>query len=177
MKKTLLFTLLLGLLALSGCTMPDAAANTELTLQAQAGTLVAQTLTAAAEQVPSETPRPANTPTLALPTVTPAPTEELPPTLVPRLPETPSLQKYDFFCSWNGSNTELSITILWNDKATDEEGYKLYRNGEEIADLVANSNSYADLYAVTQGAAVTYGIEAYNQAGASAQIAFSVKCE
>ncbi len=180
MIKKICFISILGALLLSGCNMPDNAANTELTLQAQAGTLAAQTVTAAAaaqEIVPSETPRPMNTPTQALPTVTPAPS--LTPTATAKLsvPEKPSLDTYNFTCAWNGANLDLNITILWVDHADNEQGYYVYRNGEQIADLAPNTARHIDLYAVDGGIDVNYAIESYNNLGRSEQINIAVKCE
>jgi len=71
----------------------------------------------------------------------------------------------------------LSITINWDDKAVDEQGYKIYRNGAEIIALSPNSSAYTDIYAVDTGVNVNYAIEAYNQTGASAQITLSVACQ
>ncbi len=177
MRKPLLLTLLIGLLSLSACTMPDVAANTELTLQAQAGTLAAQTLTAVIEQVPSETPQPANTPTKALPTVTPAPSLTPTATVQLSLPQKPSLDAYNFTCEWNGTNLNLNIDIVWVDHADNEAGYYVYRNGAQIADLAPNTVRYIDLYAVNGGTAVNYAIEAYNSLGSSEQIKITAKCE
>ena len=162
---------------LTACNLPTANTNESPSLEDQAGTLAAQTLTAAAEQMPSETPIPLNTPTKPRPTVTPAPTLSPTPTVKANIPEKPSLQNYNFFCSWNGSNTDLSVTIEWTDRATDETGYYIYRNGEQAANLPANTQSYVDKFAVDQGVAVTYGIEAYNNLGKSEQATFTVTCE
>ena len=179
MKKISLSILivLLTISILTACNLPtgnDAGPS----LEDQAGTLVAQTLTAAAEeQPPTETRVPANTPTKPRPTVTPAPS--LTPTATSQLvaPEKPSLENYNFTCAWNGANLDLNITIQWSDKAISEEGYYVYRNSQQIADLAPNSVNYIDLYAVDGGTPVTYAIEAYNNLGRSEQIVITVKCE
>ena len=175
-------TLSLALIAflgfvLAACNLPTTNTNTDPSLKNQAGTLAAQTLTAAAEQMPSETPVPLNTPTKPRPTVTPAPTLSPTPTVKANIPAKPSLQNYNFFCSWNGANTDLSVTIEWTDRATDETGYYIYRNGEQAAKLPANTQAHVDTFAVDQGVAVTYGIEAYNSVGSSEQATFTVTCE
>ena len=92
-------------------------------------------------------------------------------------PEKPSLDNYNFTCTWNGTNLDLNITIEWNDKAASESGYYIYRNSQQIADLAPNSGNYADLYVVDGGVSVTYAIEAYNNFGRSEQIIFTVSCD
>lgn len=179
MRKLVTPFFLLVVFAVAACNMPAPTASAP-SLEEQAGTLVAQTLTAAIQSTqpqPTETHIPAKTPTPPLPTITAAPTLSPTPTVPASLPNAPGLQKYDFFCTWNGSNNDLNITIHWDDKASDEQGYKIYRNGKEIADLTANSAVYSDVYAVDRAVAVRYAIEAYNQNGASTQLTISAACE
>ena len=175
MKKYTLSLFILLLVILTACNMP-AQNDGALSLEDQAGTLAAQTLTAAA-QVPTATRVPANTPTPPLPTVTLVPTLSPTPTIPPNLPTDPSLKNYNFYCSWNGSSNDLNVTIEWTDKATDEDGYKLYRNNEEIANLAPNTVLYVDQYAVNSSVNITYAIEAYNKIGVSHQVSFSVACQ
>ena len=108
--------------------------------------------------------------TWTVPTVMPPPT----PTPVP--PSSPSLKHYDFLCTWNGVNNTLNITILWTDRANNESGYRIYRNGVVVADLAANTTAYDDTFAVASGVPVNYAIEAYNAAGASGRASFSETC-
>ena len=176
-KKIISLTLFIfSTLILTACNLPS---NTEegISMEEQAATLAAQTLTAAAEQVPTETKVPLSTPTQAPPTQTPQP--EASPTATQNLaaPEAPSLKNYNFTCAWNGTNLDLSITIEWNDKASNENGYYIYRNRQQIADLGPNSAVYVDLYAVDSGTPVNYAIEAYNNLGRSEQIGVTATCQ
>ena len=180
MKKLNLFRIwsLALVLGLSACNLPIAPTPEGLSLEEQAGTLVAQTLEASQSPRAPETQIPANTPTkLPLPTIAATQTESPTPTESPNLPNAPSLQKYDFFCSWNGSNNDLSIAIKWTDKANDELGFIIYRNGQEIANLLPNSSEYTDIFAVATGQPANYAIVAYNNSGESKQAIFSATCE
>ena len=168
------FALVLGL---SACNLPIASPPDSLSLESQAGTLAAQTVEASLKQRATETQIPENTPTRLRPTKTSIPTETAIPTESPNLPAAPSLKNYDFFCSWNGSNNDLSITIKWTDKASDELGYLIYRNGEEIANLLPNVAQHADSFAVDTGQPVNYAIVAYNNNGESGEITISATCE
>jgi len=155
----------------------------ELSIEEQAGTLAAQTVEAANTPRPTKTRVPANTPTFSPPTLTltptlsPTPTISPTPTEKPTLPAKPSLQNYDFFCAWNGVNTDLSITIKWSDKANNESGYRIYRNGSQLIELSENTTTYDDTLAVNSGETTTYGIEAYNAAGGSSQATLSATCD
>lgn len=185
MKKLTLFGIL-GLalvLGLSACNLPTSPASESLSLEEQAGTLVAQTIEANKTRRPTKTRVPAYTPTKSpptktgIPTETGTPTDTPTPTESPSLPTAPSLKNYDFFCSWNGSNNDLSITIKWTDKANNELGYLIYRNGEEIANLLPNAITYTDTFAVNTGQQVNYAIEAYNNAGLSGAFTVSATCQ
>jgi CSLREA domain-containing protein len=66
-------------------------------------------------------------------------------------------------CSANG----FQVTLMWDDIATNEDGYRVYRNGALIATLGANAESYVD--SPPLGGPYTYGVEAYNASGASSR--------
>ncbi|RME87824.1 MAG: SH3 domain-containing protein [Anaerolineae bacterium] len=104
------------------------------------------------------------------------PTVSPPPTRTPSPPARPSLKHYEFVCTWNGVNNDMRMTITWTDRADNEAGYRIYRNGVVIADLAPNTTTYVDVFAVNSGVPVTYGIEAYNVAGGSGQATFSDAC-
>ncbi len=165
-------------LGLSACNLPAAPTPEGLSIEEQAGTLAAQTLEASQSQRAPETQIPANTPTRP-PLPTSAPTQTLSPTPTENLtlPNAPSLKNYNFFCSWNGSSNDLSVSIKWTDKASDELGFIIYRNGQEIANLLPNVVAYTDTFAVATGQPVNYGIAAYNNSGESEQAIFSATCE
>ena len=59
------------------------------------------------------------------------------------------------------------VLLQWVDGATDETGYRVYRDGTVIATLPANSTSYTDNPPL--GGPYTYAVEAYNQYAVSDQ--------
>jgi hypothetical protein len=59
------------------------------------------------------------------------------------------------------------VMLQWVDVATDETGYRVYRDGTVIATLPANSTSYTDNPPL--GGPYTYAVEAYNQYAVSDQ--------
>lgn len=108
---------------------------------------------------------------LVVPTMTP------PPTNTPSPPTAPTLQEYNYACNWDGSNTNMTMTMTWNDWANNESGYRIYRNGVLIIDLGTNTTTYVDIVVVNLTQTVTYAIEAYNSSGVSGQATFSASCQ
>ncbi len=84
------------------------------------------------------------------------------PTTAPTPPNAPSnLAESGRVCSAG----EFSITLTWADNATNEDGYKLYRDGQLVATLGANSTQYKDT--LPDYLAHSYTVEAYNDAGSA----------
>ena len=91
-----------------------------------------------------------------------------PPTPIPAvaLPEAPARFRIaDWICDVNKSI--YRVTLTWVDVASNEDGYRIYRSGQLIATLSANTTSYID--EPPPGGPYTYAIEAFNVAGSSAQ--------
>ena len=69
-----------------------------------------------------------------------------------------------------GANTVCAspnyhVLLFWNDNADNEQGYRVYRNGQLIATLGANSTKYTDTTPPGSGPQ-TYYVEAFNGSGA-----------
>ena len=89
------------------------------------------------------------------------------------VPTRPGSLFYNYSCD----NTSVTTTLTWADAANNENGYRVYRLGNLIADLPANSTAYADTANVPFGTQLTYSVEAYNDAGASAQRSVTFTCK
>lgn len=83
----------------------------------------------------------------------------------PKAPTGPGYVIWTFECS----GSQLTVTLTWPDKADNETGYRVYRDGTQIKDLPPNSTSYTDTTTDTSGAVIVYGVAAYNDAGSSPQ--------
>jgi len=62
------------------------------------------------------------------------------------------------------SPTEVELT--WRDNSDDEDGFRVYRNGEQVATLGPNSTSYTDTN-VRKGESYNYRVASFNQSGES----------
>jgi len=63
--------------------------------------------------------------------------------------------------------------LSWKDNATNETGYRVYRNGSLVAGIGANSTSYTNTFQYNQGTGGptydTFAVEAYNSYGTSSR--------
>jgi len=88
-------------------------------------------------------------------------------------PERPGSLYFNYSCPFGN----LTTTLTWSDHADNETGYRVYRDNQLIIDLPANSSTYTDTTTITVGTSISFSVEAYNEAGASAQRTISFSCE
>ncbi len=97
----------------------------------------------------------------SLPEVTPQPSTQKPPSV-------PVFAGWPWFCTYsNGVIYKATVDISWIDVAHDANGFHVYRQGTLIADLPVTKTSFTDTTDVVIGTNLTYGVEAYNDAGLS----------
>lgn len=101
-----------------------------------------------------------------VPTVTP------PATATQAPPAAPSITKWDFSCS--GGN--MTFTVTWVDKATNETGYRIFRNGEQVAELPANSTSFTETIAMESGQDASYYLQVYAPSGTANSSLMKLTC-
>jgi hypothetical protein len=87
----------------------------------------------------------------------------------PKVPVRPGFVRYAFECSFGSGGTQVKVDLSWPDKADNEKGYYIYRDGSQIADLPANSTTYSDTTNAPSGHTFVYGVAAYNDVGTSDQ--------
>lgn len=87
----------------------------------------------------------------AVPNVTPpsASTGEPAPTLI--------VDRWEYTCE----SEFITFTLNWQDRATNETGYRIFRNGELLIELPADSNAYTDTVALTDDRSVEYYLQAF----------------
>jgi hypothetical protein len=87
-------------------------------------------------------------------------------------PRAPIILEWNFFCE--GGN--LNFTVTWRDDASDETGYRIFRNGEAIVELPANSTTHADLYDVPSDQSVEYYVQVYSPTGSANTSIMRMRC-
>ena len=101
----------------------------------------------------------------SVPSVTPPPTATRAP------PPAPIILEWNFFCDAN-----LNFTVTWRDTAADETSYRIFRNGQALIELPANSTSYTDLYDVPADQSVEYYVQVVSAAGTANTSIMRMRC-
>ena len=101
----------------------------------------------------------------SLPQVTPQP-------VTIAVPGKPSRATWNFSCD----NTSLTTILGWNPTTGSVNGYRIYRQGSQIADVPASQTSYTEKVPFTYGGSMQYAVAAYNEAGVSQQLAWNFHC-
>lgn len=87
-----------------------------------------------------------------------------------QVPARPENLTYTFECTVGG----VAITLTWGDAASNEEGYRVYRDGNQVKELSAGATSYTDTAPRITGY-YTYTIMAFNAAGESQAATMAAK--
>ena len=102
----------------------------------------------------------------AVPSVTP------PATVTSAPPQAPSIVEWEFSCSGG----TITFIVSWEDKANNETGYRVFRNGETVAELPANSSSYTDTMTPTGNENVDYYLQVYSPFGSANSSIMRMNC-
>lgn len=100
-----------------------------------------------------------------VPSVTPPATR----TLIPPLAPAP---EWNFSCSGG----TMTFTMDWTDKANNETGYRVFRDGELVTELPANSTSFAESIAFLAGQSVSYYLQVYGPSGSANSPIMRITC-
>ena len=87
-------------------------------------------------------------------------------------PDAPIILEWNFFCEAG----MLNFTVTWRDNANNESGYRIFRNGEGIVELPANTTTYTDLYDVSGDQSVEYYIQVFSPSGTANTSIMRMRC-
>ncbi len=82
------------------------------------------------------------------------------------------VDKWEYSCN---SGT-LTFTMNWTDRATNEAGYRIFRDGGQLVELPANSTSYTDTFAVSAGQSVEYYLQVFGPDGSTNSSVMKAGC-
>jgi hypothetical protein len=102
----------------------------------------------------------------AVPSVTP------PPTATSAPPRQPGIVKWEFSCS----GRTLTFMVTWADNANNETSYRIFRNGEGLAELPANSTTFTDVYELPADQNVEYYIQVFGPSGTANSSIMRMRC-
>lgn len=101
-----------------------------------------------------------------VPTVTPPATATTAP------PGAPSIQNWEFSCSGG----DLTFNLRWEDRATNETGYRIFRDGEAVAELPANSTFFTETIPVEGDEDLEYYLQVYGPSGTANTAIIRLSC-
>lgn len=108
---------------------------------------------------------------------TPAGSFDLVPEVTPQpaaitVPNPPTRANWNYSCD----STSLTTLLGWNAPAGPVNGYRVYREGNQIADVAGGTTTYKETIPFNYGSSIGYSVSAYNDAGASPQLTWSFSC-
>lgn len=95
-----------------------------------------------------------------------------PPTATGAPPRAPVIDNWNFFCEGG----VLNFTVTWRDTANDETSYRIFRNGEGLIELPANSTTFMDRYDVPADQSVEYYVQVVSPAGTANTSIMRMRC-
>jgi hypothetical protein len=78
----------------------------------------------------------------------------------------------DFMCD----NSSLTVILYWFPPPGPVNGYRVFREGVQVADVPASQTKYTEKTPFRYGSSVAYAVAAYNDAGLSPQRTWNVHC-
>ncbi len=95
-----------------------------------------------------------------------------PPTPSAGVPPQPAKGAWNYACD----NTTLTTVLGWTAPSGPVNGYRLYRDDNQIADVPATQTTYTEKIPFKYGSSISYAVAAYNDAGVSAKTTWNFHC-
>ena len=95
-----------------------------------------------------------------------------PPTSTTAPPQAPSVKEWNFSCNLG----TMTFTVDWTDKASNETGYRVYRDGDLLVELPPNSNTYTDSITLLAGESTEYYVQVYSPSGSANSPIMKMSC-
>jgi hypothetical protein len=87
-------------------------------------------------------------------------------------PRGPGIDRWEFSCS----GAALTFTVIWVDNANNETGYRIFRNGEAIAEFPADTTTHTDVYNLPADQNVEYFVQVYSPTGTASSSIMRMRC-
>ena len=110
------------------------------------------------------------------------PNVEPPPTPLPQAPAPPiSIQAIGAYCSKDKSTKPIKYInqfhLSWQDMSNNEDGFRVYRDGDRVAELPADKTELVDEVIAQNNRTHYYYVTAYNAVGESKSEVIALTCE
>ena len=90
-------------------------------------------------------------------------------------PQAPSLQEFNYYC--DRINNLFSFQLTWEDRSANEAGYRIFRDGGQVAELPAGSTTYVEIIPMPVSRSAEYSVQAYNATGTENMSVKRVTCD
>jgi len=87
-------------------------------------------------------------------------TQPATPTPVP--PKAPGWKSWYYSCSYQDGQSILTMEMEWIDKSNDEEGFRVLRDDDVIAEFPANTTTHIDVVNIESGQKFNYQIQVFS---------------
>lgn len=106
------------------------------------------------------------------------PTVTAPPAPSPVPPSAPRNLTYQYSCAYVTATTySVTTNLNWDDRANNEDGYRVIRNGNPVATLPPDSTSYSETITVNAGDSLSYAIQVFNGSGSANSTTYTFSCK
>lgn len=95
-----------------------------------------------------------------------------PPTATARPPRPPGIVEWNFSCI----DGAITFTVNWADNANNEAGYRIFRNGEALIELPADSVTYTDVFNLQPDQSVEYYVQVFGPSGTGNSAIMRMRC-
>lgn len=95
-----------------------------------------------------------------------------PATVTARPPRPPGIVEWNFSCS----DGAITFTVNWADNANNEAGYRIFRNGEALTELPADSVTFTDVFDLQPEQSVEYYVQVFGPSGTGNSAIMRMKC-
>ncbi len=100
-----------------------------------------------------------------------------PATQAPSPASQPTNLNYTYFCTYNGTNSDVTVTLSWNDPSDNELGFRIYRDDTMVTELPPNSKKFSENITADSTDTISYSVTSFNAVGESSRASISFSCQ
>lgn len=100
-----------------------------------------------------------------------------PSTPTPIPPTSPGWKRWYYSCSYQNGNSILTMEMEWIDKSNNEEGFRVFRDNDMIAEVPANTISFIDVVTVESGQKFNYRIQVFSGSAKAEGSVVTASCD
>lgn len=100
-----------------------------------------------------------------------------PATQAPSPANRPTNLNYTYSCTYNGTNSDVTVSLSWNDQSDNELGFRIYRGDTLVVELPPNSKNFSETITADSTEKLTYSVTSFNATGESSRASITFSCQ